>query len=96
MVVDYIRKELGKPTARGVHVILSSTLSASGGSLATVLELEEARALKTPGVPLDTGVYSLVSPRVPTGDDGEVWGPDYEPTLKRWMAPFILQARSEH
>ncbi|GAB4819276.1 hypothetical protein N2152v2_006322 [Parachlorella kessleri] len=70
LVVDHIRRELGKHTARVVHVILSSTLSASGGSLATVMELAEAR--RKPGVTQDTGVCSLMPPGAPKGDDGEV------------------------
>ncbi|GAB4819277.1 hypothetical protein N2152v2_006323 [Parachlorella kessleri] len=88
-VADYIKKELGKQTAKVVNVILSGKGGVSGGTVASGMELVEAA--KRPGVPQDTGVYSHVPPAAPKGDDKEVWGPAYEPTLKKWVAPFIMQ-----
>ena len=51
---------------------------------------QEAEAAKR-GMPADAGVYSHLPPGAARGDDGEFWGVAYEPTLKRWLAPFIMQ-----
>lgn len=53
---------------------------------------QKAEATKR-GMPLDSGVYSFLPPGAPRGDDGEFWGVGWEPTLKRWLAPFVMQAR---
>ncbi len=45
------------------------------------------------GMPQDTGVYSHVPPGAPKGDDKEFWGVEYEPTLHKWLGPFVMQVR---
>lgn len=53
---------------------------------------ERAEAMKQ-GIPLDTGVYSLVPPGAPRGNNADFWGVDWEPTLGKWLAPFFMQVQ---
>lgn len=85
-----MKHELGKQTAK-VVMSAKGKGGVSGGTIASGMEQQEGA--KARGMPADTGVYSHVPEGTPRGDDKEFWGVEWEPTLKTWLAPFVMQVR---
>lgn len=93
LVVDYIREKLGKKTAKVTTVTLDFKGGISGGTIASGLHgVELAAEAKRQGRQYDSrSVYQLLPADAPRGNDAEWWGVGWQPAIKRWMAPFIMQ-----
>ena len=56
--------------------------------------MELAAEAKRQGRQYDSrSVYQLLPADAPRGNDAVWWGVGWQPAIKRWMAPFIMQAR---
>lgn len=91
LVARHLKERYGKETAKILNVVMKSKGGVSGGTVASGMnafaELKSNPALKD-----DAGdVYSVV-PADGKGGDGEFWGVQYSQELKKYLAPFVMQA----
>lgn len=90
LVIDHMRKQLGKQPAKVLNAVMGSKGGVSGGTIASgmnaISEMNSNPALKASA----RDVYSLV-PEEAHGSDGEFWGVEWCPELGKYLAPFVMQ-----